>query len=263
MIASIKNCLVKTAIKEALRRKAPDVIPLSGMERLRGRDYFVIELMHPSAGDSFLVRSERNNKLCGLWFTSSSADTGLNASVAYHTASSCQLKITHYANELTLQYSSAIGFIWARYTFHAKRQIWKFRFSLWAFSKTKLPRDDRMEVLAWLYNSTLENAERKPAFNPVTFLYHKHGKFILFHPEQDRLINYYRIIFESLEASEDLRRHMPNRDYSLSSNALVTLDKYEVSERRHKDNIRQQRILGWLTFALFIASVGQIIITFF
>ena len=120
-----------------------------------------------------------------------------------------------------------------------------------------------MEVLTWAYNWTVENEARQPTFNPLSFLQHKHGDLIVFHPEKDKLMRYYRIVFQSLVASGDLEDASAPWSYSLSHSALYTLDRYEETDRRHADNLRQQRILGWLTFALVLIGAGQILALIF
>lgn len=261
MIAGVENFLVKAAIQRALNRKAPDTIPLSGMERLRRRDYYTARLRDDSTGENFSVTGVRQEGLDGYWF--SGVGSGREASVPTRFIRSLRLEITHYAQELELRYDSPIGFFWSALTFKARREVWRFRFRVWAFSKKRLPRRDRMEILTWAYNWTLENESRRPSFSPLSFLIHKHGNLIIYHPEKDRLMRYYRVVFESLVASGDLNDIKASWSFCLSPKALDTLDRYEETDRRHADNLRQQRILGWLTFALVLIGAGQIIVAFF
>ena len=116
-----------------------------------------------------------------------------------------------------------------------------------------------MEVLTWAYHRTLDSDVHKTNFNPLGFLIDKHSELIIFHPEKERLIRYYRIVFDSLEASGDFARQKTSSSFSLSSRALSTLDKYEEADRRHTDNIRQQKILGVLTAGLVLIGMGQLV----
>lgn len=260
MLAWLKTFLVKTAIKKALARKAPNTIPLSGKDRLRQRNYYTVRLTDDPSRGRFLVESVRREGLGGYWFCGSGS--GLRASIPNRFITFLHMDITQYAQELELKHRTAIGFFWSKLTFMAQRRLWGFRFSVWAFSKKKLPRQDRMEVLTWAYNWTLESDGANPTFDPLEFLIHKHGELIAFHPERARLMRYYQIVFESLSVTGDFDRKKSSQVFSISPKALATLDRYEETDRRHADNLRQQSILGWLTFGLVLIGLGQIIVAF-
>ncbi|WP_142081681.1 hypothetical protein [Roseinatronobacter monicus] len=82
------------------------------------------------------------------------------------------------------------------------------------------------------------------------------------HPEFKQQMRYYRLVLDSLVASGDLEE-LKKGQFSLSPKALATLDYYEEADRRHQDNLRQQRRLGWLTFALVLVGATQIAAPFF
>ena len=49
-----------------------------------------------------------------------------------------------------------------------------------------------------------------------------------------------------------------DRYYQVLPKALATLASYEENDQRHRDLVRQQRILGFLTFALVVVGLLQI-----
>ncbi|MCA0044126.1 hypothetical protein [Celeribacter litoreus] len=261
MLSRIRIFLVKFAISVALKRKAPKQIPLSGIERLRERNYYSVVLREERTQARFRVESVKKQGLEGYWFEFGSH--GQEASLPNQNIKRLHLEIKHYAYELEITHRTGIDFLMACLTFKPQREVLWYRFKVWVFSKKKLPREDRMEVLAWAYEWTLHSEDRKPAFTPQSFLIHKHGDLIMRHPEKDRLMKYYRILFESLVASGDFEDIKSLWSFALLPNALATLDKYEEDDRRHADNLRQQKILGWLTFALVLIGVGQILASFF
>ncbi|WP_170545264.1 hypothetical protein [Ruegeria arenilitoris] len=257
MVTYLRSLFVKAAIEKALKRKAPNTIPLSGMERLRKRNYYSVHLTDEGNRDRFVVDSVHRKGLEGYWF--SGMGNGMKASVPNRFIAPLSLEIIHYAQELELKHRSALGFFWSILSFKAARELCKHRFRVWRFSNKKLARQDRMEILSWAYTWTLEREDHKPVFTPLSYLRQSHGDFIVFHPEKARLARYYSIVFDSLVASGEFEKAKGAFTYSLSPRAPYTLDRYEESDRRHSDNITQQRMLGRLTFALVLVGVGQIV----
>lgn len=259
MIADLKILLVKLALKYALKRAAPDRVPLTDKARLPQRNYYSVTLYDALSRGRFLVSDVRREGLDGDWFANLGG--GYMASVPNRFINLLDLEIKHYYKEIEIEYRSALGFIFSFLTFGAHRALCIFRFRIWAFSKKKLPREDRIEVLSWAYKWTIENESHRKVFTPLIFLNKKYGDLVYYHPEKDKLIRHYRIVFESLVASGDLDDVKSSWSFSLSPKALGTLDQYEETDRRHTDNIRQQRILGGLTFALVFIGAVQLAIT--
>lgn len=260
MLTRLKKLILNFAIKNALKRPAPNTIPLSDLQKMRERNYYTIRLFCMSTNDRFIVKRMSNNGLEGYWFSEKDNGAGRDASIPHRSIPLFEVEIKHYARELEIIYNSYFKFLLALFTFKAKRDIWSYRFRVWAYSKKKLPRQDRLEVLAWAYEWNL--AHGHPDFSPVSFLIHRHGQLIVLHPEFKQQMRYYRLVLDSLVASGDLEK-LKSGQFSLSPKALATLDYYEEADRRHQDNLRQQRILGWLTFALVLVGATQIAASFF
>lgn len=261
MLTRSSISIKKGAIRKALKRAAPNTIPFSGLEKLKKRDYYTVRLFDKSTDTSFLVKGICDEGLKGYWFQGAGPEHGKCASIPNKYISSFDIKITHYAHELEIRYDTAIYFFLGTYTFKALRAVLKHRFRVWAYSKRKLPRQDRVEVLTWAYGWTLDHDGANATFSPMTFLIHRHGPLIAHHPELEQQKRYYRLILDSLIMSGDLEKSKYGQ-FCLAPKALATLDNYEETDRRHKDNLRQQRRLGRLTLALVLIGAAQIIAPF-
>jgi len=115
-----------------------------------------------------------------------------------------------------------------------------------------------MKVLEYFFEQTLTNRTFHSSY--VAIVQGLNGIRAFGHPHIDDTQRYYELVLNSLVESGDLERR--EIYYSLSPHALVTLSGYEVEERRHRAEIRQQRILGFLTFVLILIGLLQAYVTF-
>jgi hypothetical protein len=76
------------------------------------------------------------------------------------------------------------------------------------------------------------------------------------HPDEETTSRYYELVLDSLLKSKDLEL-ADNTYYGLSSQGLTTLSAYEEEERRHRDNVRVQALIGVLTFATVAVAIWQ------
>jgi len=74
--------LIRAAIHKALKRNAPTSIPLSGWERLQGRNYYTVHLGNVDDEHVFLVDSNSEVSLGGYWWNEEERN-GYPASVHY------------------------------------------------------------------------------------------------------------------------------------------------------------------------------------
>ncbi|PRY94045.1 hypothetical protein CLV74_101175 [Donghicola tyrosinivorans] len=242
IIYNIRILSRRAAIGLALKSPAPKIIPLSDPERLRARNYFTCRLTNDDRDEAFVAESLSQKGLQGLWFDK--RNERAEVSLQNKFLPSLNFEVIHYAQELEIRYISSLDFLWSTLTLKARRELAKHRFKIWAFSKAKLPREDRMEVLVWAYHWTLKKRDFRPTFTTHSFLLEKHGKLFYYHPQKEELTKYYRIVFESLVESGEFNREPNSSLVRLTPKALATLENYEESDRRHLDNLRQQRILG-------------------
>jgi hypothetical protein len=71
---------------------------------------------------------------------------------------------------------------------------------------------------------------------------------------------YYGFVLDALKEAGDLS--LNGLRYTLHSNALSTLARYEEENRRHEDAVRLQKILIFLTAALVFVGLLQAFVTY-
>lgn len=199
-----------------------------------------------------MVLAVENGGFTGRWYAGEPQE-GQPASITNLSSESFRILITYYFGELEIQYTSAIEFI-----VHEKLGIlWLWlgreRLTRALFNKKDLIRRDRISVLRHVLEETLrqQNFETGPS-GIMTSIY---GHRWVHHPEHQRTYRYYAMLLESLVGSSDLA--LVAHSYRLTPKALSTLSSYEAEDRRHRNEIRQQKILGALTAALVIVGAVQ------
>lgn len=252
-----KSQLYKKAIELAMRRPAPNRIPLTDPERVRLRNYFTANLGDDVDRWRFLVRATSSKGVSGLWFADGQ-DEPSEASISNSELSNYKLQIKHYFAELELLYDSAIDFVFGRFSFGAWRRLCRERLTQFLFNKRTLVRHDRIRLLKRVVENTLENREyRTSSFGVMIELY---GRRWVRHPEYESAHNYYRLMLESLAESGEMTRTELD-SYRVAPKALTSLSRFEDEDRRYRAELAQQKYLGWLTVLLVIAGGIQALST--
>ena len=113
-----------------------------------------------------------------------------------------------------------------------------------------------MTALRLILERTLANRDYQTS--AVAFMTELYSDRWVFHPDKDQHISYGRLLLDSLVESGDLKK--VEVSYCLSPKALLTIASYEEEERKHRDSLRQQRALSWLTFALVTVGAIQLVL---
>lgn len=168
------------------------------------------------------------------------------------------LSFDQYYRELQIRYNSALEFVVLRAIGFAQFQWVADKVAQFVYNVRPISRTDRMKVLEYFFEETLR--DRRFSTSYVAIVQGLNGIRAFGHPHIDDTQRYYELVLNSLVDSGDLERH--EIQYRLSPHALVTLSGYEVEERRHRAEITQQRILGFLTFVLALIGLLQVYVTF-
>jgi hypothetical protein len=170
-----------------------------------------------------------------------------------------QLKIIHHYREFTITTDSPVLFIVQRLTHYQFFAAWKQRIAQFAFNRRRLARQDRIAILRYIFDRTVENSDyRTSCLDLPSNIY---GMRFWGRDDHDSHVSYYQIVLDSLLESGDLRR--VEHSYALSPKAVATLDAYETQHERHLDNIRVQRTIAAITLVLAILAAAQVITTIF
>lgn len=127
------------------------------------------------------------------------------------------------------------------------------------FNRRKLFRADRMAILKFALEKTIERYDfRIGPGDAMTLLY---GPRWAGHPENESFRRYYRMVLDSFVHAGDMVE--VDHAFAVRPQALTTIANYEESDRRHRDAVRLQSTLMWLTAALVIVGIVQATVTWF
>jgi hypothetical protein len=241
----IKQHVRLLAIQLVMRRPAPSRIPLSGMDRLRERDYFLVEFGDEVAPRSFLVKSLDEQRINGLWYPAGS-DRPLKASFPKERVCDYDILITHYLAELEIKYTSAIIFLIHHHLRIGHFKLARERIARLMYSQRGLAREKCIEILRMLVEMVFKQGRTR--ISSWIILETLYGTRLVHHSDFLPLQRYYEFILGSLLASGELTKD--NVFYQVAPKALATLAAFEEDDRRHRDQVRQQKVIGFLTLAL-------------
>lgn len=162
-----------------------------------------------------------------------------------------------YTGRAENPYSYILGLVLGMSWFYEKWDNW----TQGQFNKRGLARQDRLQVLRLFVNETSKDDDYKVSiFGLMEALFTRRW---FRHPEGETTNNYYQLVLRSLVASGDLKAIDQGDRFELAPQGLTTVASYELEERRHHDNIRQQGRLGILTAVLIGVGVLQAAATYF
>lgn len=216
-------------------------------------DYFGIRLLDPKTKQRFIAKGVVPQGLIGLWFNGHS-EKGYECVILKRYLPEFDFQGEHYYHGYTFRTDNPLQYIWNWLSGHAYRYgLWD-RWTQGQFNKRGLTRQDRIQVLRLFVNETAKNdGFHVSMFGLMELLYTRRW---FRHPEGDTTNNYYELVLKSLADSGDLEVADHGLRYTLKPQGLTTVASYELEERRHHDNIKQQSRLGLLTLATYYAPGG-------
>ena len=174
-----------------------------------------------------------------------------------------QLKITHYYGLFTTKYSGLLDFILFGITKYEvlKCNIYKIfsKTSQFVFNKRRLATPDRIDLLRILIDHHFKSkGDTFSSIDIMTMIYSL--KWIL-HPEADSQEHKLQLFLDSFVETGEIEK-VDETKYHVTGKAIVSLSKYEEEERRHLENIKLQRLIALLTFAIVLVGLVQAFMTY-
>ncbi|TIN24755.1 hypothetical protein [Mesorhizobium sp.] len=143
-IRAIKGAIINLALKIAMRRPAPDRIPMSPPRSLQN-NFYEIHLVEGAPGTYVLVRDRTPEGITGLRFDEAGART--EVAVAKADFGNYQFQSIHYLKGFVLTVHSALLFVIGTITWFPRLLIWMERAAQAVFNRRNLERQDRLKVL--------------------------------------------------------------------------------------------------------------------
>lgn len=177
--------------------------------------------------------------------------------IPYEWFNSSDIRITHYYGTATFEYKGLFNYVLHVFTrkdiviCYLKRII-SYILQLF-FNRTKLIMVQRHELLKTLVQNYINSTHTGiDTLDLMTKLYSIRW---IMHPKGREVEKKLELYLDSLAETGELSKI--NTEYVVNGKAIVTIENYEEAERRHRDNIKAQRRMIYLTVLLAIFALVQ------
>lgn len=238
---------LKRALVIALKKPAPNRIPMSVPEKVRARDYYTT-MFEPGGDEGFLVDEVAGDQVRGRWVSFGQAPR--EATIDLAELASMPLEIRQYLAELELKYSSPRIFVRYHRLRVPRLKLRYERLLNRLYARRMLLRAERTDLLRRLLDYDIKERGR---MSVMALMRDLHGERWASHPQALANYRYTELLLESLVQSGDVSNES---GYRVEPKAIETLVKHDVEDRRHQDNRRLQRWVVGLTIVL--ALIGAI-----
>jgi hypothetical protein len=165
--------------------------------------------------------------------------------------------ITHYVGQYELKWNSWQSF--SREQWHRIKYITldAYKIRHWLESKwvgrKKLVTVVRYRALKAVWG--LQDQDKRN-FSSLDILRKVHGKNFFLHPGYERAISRLETVLESLKETGELDKSSDGR-FSLTGLGVAAIERIEEEDRKHRDNLRLQRRMLYLTIVVALAALFQ------
>jgi hypothetical protein len=167
-----------------------------------------------------------------------------------------RFRITHYYGLSEITYFGIYDFAFGRLTRWPYLKILiarsLSRFDQYIFNKKKLVTKQRIDLLRFLVAKSLDGHE---AFEQIDLMTELYSIRWVLHPDSTSQQKKLDLYIDSLVHTGELKK--VNHKYVLTGSALRAVEDYEEQERKHTENVKIQRRMFWLTFAIVLLTIVQ------
>lgn len=245
--------LIRFALKRAAKKPAPDRIPLSG-SRI-GLDCYSVYILGEGKAWSILLDQVCRNGPVGRWWNGEMFEH--SCCVPWSQLKDATYEFTHYVGPHQFKHSTPQSFLVSELLNIYHFRVFRNQIEQFFFNHRHLVRANRMMALRHIMERTLEDQNYQ--ISAVMFMTELYSDHWVFHPDYKKHLSHCTLLLDSLVESGDLKK--VEISYSLLPKALTTHASYEEENTRHRDSLRQQRALSWLTFALVTVGVIQLVLS--
>ncbi|MER9576963.1 hypothetical protein NKJ09_22060 [Mesorhizobium sp. M0189] len=222
-------------------------------------DAFIVRLINKADGKKFLVHKLIPQGAEDLYFNVGHAE-GYPSVVPTVQLQHFHFEVTHYYHGHQLVTTWPSRFILNCIVNHSAFFAWREKVAQKRFNRLTLARKDRVEVLQLFQTETIK--QHGFHISEIALLEILYTRRSFRHPDEQSTRAYYKLILESLADSGDLKAQQHNQ-YKLQPKGLSTLATYELEERRHRDNITQQRRMITVTAIVIAVGIVQAAASYF
>lgn len=252
MLQGLKKRFCIKWIDFALSKKCPNRIPRSGPE---GEQIDCFSVYARDDSSRYLIKHKGNDGYHALKFSTISYD--IETILEPERLLFMDIQFVHCFGLTTFKFDSILDLAFHQLSKLIYINSWKnilvSNIQQFFFNKSKLHTKRRIELLSLLIEDQLKRPHN--GIGVVELMSKIHSIKWVRHPDGEHQLYTLQLYLDSLEASGELRQS--NSIYLVTGNGINTLERYEEQERRHKDSVKLQRIMAFLTAALLVIGAIQ------
>ena len=249
----IRSKFNKWFIPSLLKKPCPERIPRTG-EKAESINCYVVAYDDGEI-PYFIATSALPDGLKGIKWNGKMFDEEVELS--WEDLRDKDLRISHYYGTAEVIYTSIYRYLWNKFTkiiyfkIHSHRLI--DNVDQYLFNKRELSTKQRIDLLQFMLEDQINRThDGIDVMDLMTKLYSI--KWVL-HPTRDEQQKRLELYLGSLVDSKDIKKI--NDEYVVTGKAITTLEKYLIEERKHRETVKLQKKMFWLTFLLSIMAIIQ------
>ena len=177
--------------------------------------------------------------------------------IPYELFNLSDIRITHFYGTATFEYKSHFNYVLHGFTrkdivLSHLRRISSYILQFY-FNRTKLIMVQRHELLKVLVQNYIDSTHT--GIGHLDLMAKLYSIRWIMHPKGEEVEKKLKLYLDSLVETGELSKI--NTEYVVNGKAIVTIENYEEAERRHRDNIKAQRRMIYLTVLLAIFALVQ------
>lgn len=251
----IKTLIIRKLLSKLIRMRCPSNIPRSGEEG-EAQNCFIVRI---NKGQEPFFLLDGLDEYCLKGRILSGDTFKIDASIPFALLNNKEIEIKHYYGLSTIKYSGIYDYIINGLTRkdYLKIHIISLFSKIWRyyFNKQKLVMKQRHELLKVLIDHYINNDGR--AISSIFLMTKLYSINWIDHPEGNKQEQKLNLYLESFVSSGDLQR--TGTGYSVTSQAIMTLSKYEEEGRRHMDIVKLQKKMVILNRFLVLLTICIVI----
>jgi hypothetical protein len=241
------------ALKKAFAKIAPTRISMSGPECEKNNFYSTRIMLDEQ---SALVQVLDVDKVLVLKYNTETDKCDIEEKISLSDVNVKTIETTHYLHNHYTTYVGINSFIFHCLT---KKDFIKVKLKRLLnsiaqsrFNSRELQIKPRYELLSYLIDN---HGISKKKFSLVSLMSDIYSLRFFGHPNREQCQNKLRMYVDSFVESGEVSEI--GGGYKVNGKAIVTLEKFQTEERRHKDSVKLQYSMVFLTFLLAILASIQ------
>lgn len=245
------------AIYLAMRRPSPEIIPLSGEDRIKSRNYNTIYLTDDHHEPICYLVSITNSFATAKWYNEV-GQYPAEVCIPSRNLADFSIEIHSYLRSSELHFKNP--FIYILFLVAKIQNILLFvdNFAQFFYNSRPLIFRQRAEVLKIVYSNYISGDNDLPGGFGVTNLCNNmFGSRFWKHPQRESIQKHYSLILDSLVKTGDLEYGSFSTIYKLTPAGYKTLESTIIEERRLSLQNSLQTTLVILTLCMAAATIVQ------